>query len=164
MKYAVIYQSKSGNTEMIACRIYDMLDTDKKVIINIDNGSQIPDADVYYVGFGVHNNSCSMDVEKVLRSIRKGKVALFATCGFMPEDTYKELIEKEVKEKLTEQTHYLGMFLCQGKVENDRKNIMVYKMPHSEKKLKEIFRVASVHPDENDLEAVSRFVDKLKDF
>ena len=56
------------------------------------------------------------------------------------------------------------MFLCQGKVETDRKNIMVYKMPHSEKKLKEIFRVASVHPDENDLEAVSRFVDKLKDF
>ena len=36
MKYAVIYQSKSGNTRLIAEKIYGALNTEDKTIVDID--------------------------------------------------------------------------------------------------------------------------------
>ena len=47
MKYAVIYQSKSGNTRLIAEKIYGALNTEDKTIVDIDTEQDIPAADVY---------------------------------------------------------------------------------------------------------------------
>ena len=41
MKYAVVYQSKSGNTRAIAEQIYDTLETEEKEMIDIDVTDQI---------------------------------------------------------------------------------------------------------------------------
>lgn len=135
MKYAVIYQSKSGNTKMLGEEIFNALDSKKKEIYDIDEGKEIPDADVYFVGFGIHNNSCSMDIVDCMEGIGMAKLALFSTCGYMPTDKYKEKLEKNLEVWLPEDAEYIDMFLCQGNVELDRRKIMISQMPHSEDKI-----------------------------
>ena len=90
MKYVVMYQSKSGNTEKIAEEIYQNLpewDTD---IYDIDKGGEIPLAEVYFIGFGVQRGTCSMEIINLFEKIKGGKIALFATCGSCPTDHYKK--------------------------------------------------------------------------
>lgn len=51
MNYAVIYQPISGNTQKIANTIYESLTTQNKVIRDMDRDLELPNADVYFVGF-----------------------------------------------------------------------------------------------------------------
>ena len=96
MKYAVIYQSKSGNTRLIAEKIYGALNTEDKTIVDIDTEQDIPAADVYLIGFGIHGYSCSMDISDVFEQITGGKYAVFVTCGYVPTEQYKEKLEKNL--------------------------------------------------------------------
>lgn len=71
MKTVVVYQSKSGNTRLMAEEIYEYLGDMDKDIIDIDTDNDIPEADLYFVGFGVHNNNCSMDIVDLLNEWKK---------------------------------------------------------------------------------------------
>ena len=157
MRYAVIYQSKSGNTRLLAEQIYETLNTEEKEIIDIDITTDIPDADVYFVGFGIHNRFCSMDVLDILEQISGGHIVLFATCGYLPTEQYKVNLETHMEAWLPENADYLGMFLCQGTVETDRRKIMIGQMPSKEKELEHMFELGSVHPDQEDISSVTDF-------
>lgn len=161
-KYAVIYQSKTGNTKKLAEQIYNTLDTNEKKLIDIDVNSIIPEADIYLIGFGVHNNFCSMDILDIFEQIRSGKIALFATCGYLPTEQYKEKLEKSLDVWLLDDVEYLGMFLCQGNIESDRRDIMIAQMFNKEKELKYMFKMGSTHPDQEDIEAVTDFAIKIQ--
>lgn len=161
MKYAVIYQSKSGNTEMLAKQIYRTLGSEDKEIIDLDSTSEIPEADVYFVGFGIHDYSCSMNVLDTFEKITGGQIALFATCGYMPTDKYKANLEKNLDVWLPDEAEYLGMFLCQGNVQADRREIMLEKMPGKEKELNRMFEVGSTHPNQDDLMASADFTARI---
>lgn len=158
MRYVVIYQSKSGNTRLLAEQIYETLNTEEKEIIDIDITTDVPKADVYFVGFGIHNGFCSMDVVEVLEQISRGRLALFATCGYLPTEQYKVSLGKHLEAWLPENAEYLGMFLCQGNVEPDRRKIMIGQMPNKEKELKHMFELGSTHPDHEDMGSVIDFV------
>lgn len=161
MKYAVIYQSKSGNTKLLAEEIFNTIESEEKEIYDIDEGYEMPEADVYFVGFGIHNNSCSMDIADAMESIGMAKVVLFATCGYTPTDKYKEMLEKNLEVWLPEDAEYIDMFVCQGNVEPDRRQIMISQMPHVEDKLRQMFNMGCTHPNEEDLKAVSDFTRRI---
>ena len=57
---------------------------------------------------------------------------------------------------------YLGMFLCQGRVEPDRRKIMISQMPSKEKEMQQMFRLGDSHPDEEDLENAIDFAIKIQ--
>ena len=97
MKYAVIYQSKSGNTRLIAEKIYGALNTEDKTIVDIDTEQDIPAADVYLIGFGIHGYSCSMDISDVFEQITGGKYAVFVTCGMCRQNNIKKSLKKILK-------------------------------------------------------------------
>lgn len=162
MKYAVIYQSKSGNTRLLAQKIYNSIDADEKELCDIDEGGDIPEADMYFVGFGIHNNSCSMDIADCLENIGMAKLALFVTCGYTPTDKYKEKLEKNLEVWLPEEAEYLGMFLCQGNVEADRRKIMIDQMPQAEEQIRQMFLQGGSHPDEDDLISASNFAKRMQ--
>lgn len=162
MRYAVLYQSKSGNTKLLAEEIFNSIDSDEKVICDIDECDEIPAVDVYFVGFGIHNYSCSIDIANCMENIGVSKLALFATCGYMPTEQYKEKLEDNLEVWLPETAEYLGMYLCQGKVEFDRREIMISKMPQAENKMREMFNQGCTHPDDEDLEAVSNFAKRVQ--
>ena len=157
MKYAVIYQSRSGNTRLIAERIYQTLDTSEKELIDLDITSEVPKADVYFVGFGVHDYFCSIHVLNALDQITSGRIGLFATCGYLPAEQYKANLEKRLDVWMPEGVDYLGMFLCQGKVEADQKKKMIEQLPDREKELKHMFKIGKTHPDQEDLEEAEEF-------
>ena len=122
----------------------------------------IPQADTYFVGFGIHNGFCSMEVLDTFDQITNGKFALFATCGYMPTEQYKANLEKHLDVWLPEEAEYLGMYLCQGNIEDDRRKIMIGQMPARERELKQMFKAGSSHPDQEDIEAVADFAIRIQ--
>lgn len=158
MKCAVLYQSKSGNTKLLAEKIYSVLESEEKELINIDESPTVPDADLYFVGFGVHGSFCSMDILDLFEKIDHGAIALFATCGCLPIDTYKYTIERKILAWLSNEVNYLGMFLCQGKVDDYRKKIIMDENKAYKNELIQMFERGDHHPNSDDLEDVSAFV------
>lgn len=163
MEYAVIYQSKSGNTRMIAEEIYDALETENKILIDLDKTAQVPEADVYFVGFGIHNGFCSMEVLDCFEEIPGGSFAIFATCGYLPTDQYKFNLVKYLDAWFPEDSEYLGMYLCQGNVETERRAIMLGQMPDKERELKGMFEIGSSHPNQEDLESAADFARNVQE-
>lgn len=165
MKYAVIYRSRSGNTRLLAEEIYHALDVkeDDKAMVDLGETAEIPEADVYFIGFAVHNNLYSMKVLDCFEKIFHGKFALFATCGYLPTEKYKANLEKYLDAWLPEEAEYLGMFLCQGKVDAECKTKMLEKMPDKENELHYMFDHGDTHPDGKDLDDAAEFAIKIQE-
>jgi flavodoxin len=157
MRYAVIYDSETGNTEMLAKQIYRVLDSFEKELVNISCQSQIPDADVYFVGFPIHKKNCSLKIMNALEQIESGKLALFATCGIKPTDSYKRKLEDALKVWISDDAEYLGMFLCQGRTKEETKAYFYKTNPEYRDKLEDMFREGESHPDRADMEEAARF-------
>ena len=66
---------------------------------------------------------------------------MFVTCGYVPTEQYKEKLEKALEVWYPDEGEYLGMFLCQGRVESDRRKIMISQMPSKEKEMQQMFRL-----------------------
>lgn len=150
MNYAVLYQSKSGNTKKIADMIYGTLQTHNKVLYDVDQWDGLPDADVYFIGFAIHNMNCSIDIINILEQIPNKRIALFATCGYIPTDKYKENLEKKLSVWLPDEADYLGMFLCQGNVEAYQQKAMLERMSEQSEQLLNIFSEGRTHPNRDD--------------
>lgn len=162
MRYAVIYQSKSGNTKQVANEIYASIDSVEKEIVDTDQMRSFPEADVYFVGFGIHDSNCGIDIIDILEQTSSAKCAVFVTCGYVPTKGYKEKLERNIEVWIPDDTEYLGMFVCQGKVEKTRQNIMISKMPDAEEQLKQMFAMGSCHPDAEDFHNASNFAIKIQ--
>ena len=162
MTYAVIYQSETGNTEEVAHEIFNGLSGKEKSIFNLEEITALPEADVYFIGFGIYNNTCSMKVIDCLDGIERGKIALFATCGFTPTARYKDTIEHGMEVWLPEDAEYLGMYLCQGMVMDEQRAIMKEKLPEAADKMDQMFKKGTSHPDEEDLQAAARFAQRIQ--
>jgi flavodoxin len=161
MKYAVIYYSESGNTEMLAKQIYTVIDSNEKILIDLNEQEQIPCADVYFVGFPIRQNNCSIKVVDALEQIETGKLMLFATCGLTPTEAYKQKLEETLCIWLPEEIEYLGMFLCQGRMVETQREYFYHSNIEYQEKLEDMFYEGENHPDKEDLEAVVRYVKNI---
>lgn len=158
MKYAVLYQSNTGNTKKIAEAIFDEINTEEKVLVDIYDMSHLPKADVYFVGFAVCDHSCSLSVMEALDSLEDSKVALFATCGFYPVEKYKYIIEKNMQAWINEDVEYLGMYLCQGRVQHSQQVKFINGTSYAKDIIHEMFDKGESHPDEEDILSAKEFV------
>ena len=162
MKYAVIYQSKSGNTRLLAERIYQTIDSKDKVIFDLEQESELPSADVYFIGFGIHNHSCSIELMDLFEKLEGVRYALFITCGYTPTEQYKKTLKKNLAVWLPEDGQLLDMVICQGKVEEEQKKIMYRQMPDVEEKMRQMFQSGETHPDMEDLKSVEDFANNVQ--
>lgn len=163
MKYAVIYQTKSGNTEIVAESIFNAIDSDDKVMFDLEDMSYIPKADVYFIGFGVQNNNCSLEMIEVMEELGHSKCALFSTCGLFPTESYKEKLINLMKIWLPEECEFLGMYLCQGESMDAWKKQMFEKHPGQKETLEEMFEKGKGHPNSQDLSEAAHFVKEIQD-
>ncbi len=162
MKYAVIYQSRGGNTKQLAEEIFHCLSGTDKALLDLDEHPGIPRAEMYFVGFGIRNESCSMDIIDCLENIQESRFALFATCGLAPSEKYKARLERNLSVWFPENADYLGMYLCQGNAEEDWQRTMIGRMPSEEERLREMFRRGAGHPDSADTRRAGEFAAKLQ--
>lgn len=161
MKYAVIYHSETGNTKRVADAIYNALPDGDKIILPIEQADTALEADVYFVGFSIRNNTCGIETMNFLDQIQGGKVALFATCGYFPADSYKDQLERRLSVWLPDYAEYLGMFLCQGKVDDAQAEKMIQNMPDVESQLKTMFQEGQSHPNDDDLSNAAQFAEQI---
>lgn len=163
MKYAVIYQSKSGNTKRLAETIYQAIDSKDKVLCDLNQKSYLPKAEIYFVGFGIHNQSCSVEIMDLLETLEGKRYALFMSCGLKPTEKYKETLKKKLEVWFPEDGELLDMIVCQGRVEDEQKERMYSQMPSYVDEMKIMFEEGDNHPDNNDLRTARNFAIKIQE-
>ncbi len=157
MRYAVIYQSASGNTKQIAEAIYKSIKSDSKQLYNLDRLKGFPTADVYLIGCSIRNNTYSMALLNALDEIQGGKLAVFATCGYPTTEAYRSKLAKALDIWVPEHVENLGLFLCQGRIAEHQKERWLAAIPDHRTQLEQIYAGAESHPDREDIREACRF-------
>ena len=95
MKYAVIYESATGNTEMLAKEIKSTLGEEKCVCFGTPEEelqSKAEDADLIFLGFWTDKGECSEKIRKYMETLHNRNVFLFGT-----GTAYQPICRKEIR-------------------------------------------------------------------
>jgi flavodoxin len=159
MKYAVVYESATGNTKMLADEIINILGDAECVYFgtveeNIRNMTK--EADIVFIGFWTDKGECSVGAAQYMETLRDRDVFLFGTAGFGGSPQYFSQILRRVSGCLPEGNTLAGTYMCQGKMPQSvrkRYEAMQEKNPQDEKvkMMIENYDRAQTHPDEEDL-------------
>ncbi len=162
MKYQVIYDSRTGNTQKLAEHIYRCLEGEERDIKKVSEFDGTEVADLYFIGFYTNRNSCSMDVADVLEMLEGKKIALFGTCGMGNSQEYYKKIRKNVDVWMPEEYEDKGFFMCQGRMNDEIKEriaVMSGKMSDEVKcETWQMYDAGLLHPDEEDLKQLEIFI------
>ena len=154
MKYAIVYSSRTGNTELLAQRLRDSLPTEDCLYMGSPNEEALA-AEKLYVGFWTDKGTCDESIAAFLRSITHQQVFLFGTAGFGGAPAYFEKILTAVKENLSETATVTGSYMCQGKMPvSVRKRYESMEESAGRQAMLDNFDRALSHPDEQDLSAL----------
>ena len=166
LDYMVLYASRTGNTKMVAKEIFAALPGSRKDIRDIDMDGYGKEAETYFVGFGVNRGGCDVQIMDALSALEGKKVALFGTCGMGNNEPYFKKIEQNVRAFLPEECEYLGIYMCQGKMQMPVRNKYEQMLADgADRERVEMmirnFDEALLHPDKNDLEQARKFAERI---
>ena len=183
MKYAVIYESATGNTKQLAEAVREELGVEKCVCfaavseVEENMEEKIKEADVIFLGFWTDKGDCSEKIGKYMETLHGRKVFLFGTAGFGGAEAYFAQILSRVSAHLGEGDMIAGSYMCQGRMPEGvrrryesmlegvrrRYESMLEKNPGDEKMqaMIENFDRALAHPDEKDTERLRQKVKEL---
>ena len=159
MKAYVMFESKTGNTKMLADLIRKYYrDRDETAL-------SLQEADVVFVGSWTNEGHMSDAMATKLRRCQGKKVFLFGTCGFGNEDYYASIVERN-KAALAPNTELVGTFYCQGKMPETvrTKYEDLLKETPNDPKLEFAlinYEKALTHPDQTDLDNLAAVLDEL---
>lgn len=159
MKYAIYYNSATGNTKMLADHICSQIKEDCLYNGNADD-PKIEEADLIFVGFWTDKGRCSDPVIELLRRIKNKKLFLFGTAGFGGSPKYFERILSNVEKYIDPTCEVVGHYMCQGKMPmsvRDRYQKMYDSDPQNEQfqSLLKNFDQAWEHPNQEDLDTLT---------
>ena len=169
MRYAILYNSASGNTKQVAEALERALGAVNAEVacVQIAQGDAratidaagVEGADAVLVGFWCDKGTCTQEVADVLAELGGKRVFLFGTAGFGGAPEYFERILMGVRAKLPEDAEYLGGAMCQGKMGTGirrRYEAMLAERPGDARiqGMIDNFDAALSHPDDDDLERI----------
>ena len=168
MNAAVVYSSKSGNTERVAKAVADKL-ADQGVSLTYrgrvpqagsSEETEALSADVVYAGFWTDKGACAEDMAALLAKLDGKRVFLFGTAGFGGSEQYFDQIAARVAQSLPATAELLGSAMCQGQMGpavKARYEAMLRSDPDNArvKAMIENFEHALGHPDEADCERIA---------
>ncbi|MBQ6735747.1 MAG: flavodoxin domain-containing protein [Lachnospiraceae bacterium] len=164
-RFAVIYASETGNTEMVAREIYEAIRSDSKELLDVRNFDGRLESDVYFIGYWVNHSTCSLEIMDLLGSLHGKHVALFGTCGIDDSEHYYQRLERNVIAFLPEDNNYLGAFYCRGKMPPQiRERYEEARGTYEDDILNRMLQTydeALSHPDRQDLLQAHLFVDEV---
>ena len=165
MTYAIVYSSRTGNTEQLARTIQKELPAEGCLYFGGPDEAALA-ADRLYIGFWTDKGSCDEKMAAFLSGLGGKEIALFGTAGFGKEDAYFEAILGRVKEHLPADCRYLGGFMCPGKMGmgiRRRYEAMLEANPEDSraKMLLENFDAVLDRPNDQDLEALTNWARSL---
>ena len=163
MEKLIIFDSLTGNTKMLADKIFDFYKQkgEKIKIIDIKKEEEeilnaINNADIIYAGSWTDKGDCSDKMKNIYEKILNKKIFVFATCGFGGDKTYYSKLLERVEKHIDKSNQIIGSFYCQGKMPLSVKEryVSLIKANPEDKKLKvslENFEIALAHPNDKDL-------------
>lgn len=158
MAYAVVYSSRTGNTEKLAEHIRYTLGEEKCIYFG-GVPEEVPEAEVIFAGFWTDKGICSEEMAEFLEKLEGRTIFLFGTAGFGGAKEYFDQILNRVSAFLSESCTIQGTFMCQGSMPDSvrqRYEAMQEKTPNDPKikAMLKNFDQALGHPDEADLKAL----------
>ena len=116
MNYAIVYSSRTGNTQKLAEVIRKQLDSEDCVYYGSikDARYDIIKADRIYVGFWTNQGKCDDVSEKFIKSLRNHEIFLFGTAGFGESEEYFKNIINNIKKIVPSDVKVVDSFICQG--------------------------------------------------
>ena len=156
MSYAIVFSSKTGNTELLADTLHSCLPQADCCYFGSPNPAAM-EADTLYVGFWTDKGKADESSSDFLKQLRGKQVFLFGTAGFGGSDEYFNKILKAVQKELHSSNTVIGSFMCQGKmppsVRARYEAMRALPVPPANlDALIENFDRARTHPDADDLD------------
>ena len=155
MSYAIVYSSKTGNTELLASTIKDTLPHGECIYFGNPNPAALK-ADTIYLGFWTDKGNCNKETSEFLNMLTNKKVFLFGTAGFGEDESYFDKILERVSEQMSKDITLIGSYMCQGRMpmavrtRYEKMKDSPNAMPHLDQMI-ENFDKALSHPDAQDL-------------
>lgn len=160
MTYAIVFDSRTGNTERLAHAVADTLPKDDCLAfgrVGEVDAATIQTADTVYVGFWTNRGDCTDEMSELLTSLEDKKIFLFGTAGFGADETYFAGVAGRVAVHVPASAQVVGVFMCQGKMPisvRTRYERMAQAQPAQAARMNELienFDEAMQHPNEDDL-------------
>jgi len=154
MRVLVTYFTQTGNTEKVACAIFNAVEVEKE-ILPLDEVKTVQGYDIVFVGFPVITHSLPPKVQPFIKNLPAGqKVAFFSTHGSLrggqlPRQAVEDALGLAAGKKV------LGHFVCRGRV-SPRIIDALMKQPQNRAWAQEA-RTADGHPDAADLQDAREF-------
>ena len=162
MSYAIVFSSKTGNTELLADTLHSCLPQAECCYFGNPNPAAM-EADTLYVGFWTDKGKADESSSDFLKQLRGKQVFLFGTAGFGGSEEYFNKILKAVQKELHSSNTVIGSFMCQGKMPQAVRDRYVKMkeqpdhMPNLDLLIANFDRALS-HPDKKDLDKLRELV------
>ncbi len=160
MSYAIVYDSRTGNTEALARAVAAALPSEGRLafgrVDEVDRAA-VAQADRVYAGFWTNRGDCGDELAEVLASLADKDVFLFGTAGFGADETYFAGVMARVAVHLPESARIAGTFMCQGRMPASvraRYAQTAAAKPEQAARMHQLienFDAAASHPDDDDL-------------
>ena len=161
MSYAIVFSSKTGNTELLADTLHSCLPQADVLYFRQPNLPPWKRTPFMWVSGRIREKQ--MRVLRLFEAAAGKQVFLFGTAGFGGSEEYFNKILKTVQKDLHSSNTVIGSFMCQGKMpmlvrqryENMKKQPL--HLPNLDAMI-ENFDKALSHPDADDLERLKQAV------
>ncbi len=162
MSYAIVFSSKTGNTQLLAETLHRYLPQEECHYFGIPNPAAM-EADTLYIGFWTDKGKADSSTADFLKQLHGKQIFLFGTAGFGGSEEYFNKILKAVQRSLDKSNTVFGSFMCQGKMPmsvrqryEDMKKQPLH-LPNLDAMI-ENFDQALSHPDADDLDRLKQAV------
>ncbi len=150
----IAYSSLTGNTKQLAAYIHQHL-ARECVLADIKENPAVESAEWIIAGFWVDKGTADAGFLNFISSVKGKNICLIGTLGVSPDSDHARDVISRVKEEVEKENHFLGCYLCQGKIspkltkafESFPKGHPHYMDDDRRKRHAE----AAKHPDEQDL-------------
>ncbi|GKG89514.1 MULTISPECIES: flavodoxin family protein BilS [Gordonibacter] len=160
MTYAIVYDSRTGNTEELARAVAGALPAQGCLAFGrVDevDAASMAQADRVYAGFWTNRGDCTDEMGELLAGLAGKEVFLFGTCGFGADETYFAGVAARAAAHLPESAQLIGTFMCQGRMPSSvrrRYEHTAAQNPAQAARMAQLianFDEAVAHPNDDDL-------------
>ena len=163
-KWAVLYSTVTGNTQMVAERIAQAAG-EADIFPVADLPEDLSSYEVVAIGYWLRLGGPDPKTMSFLPKVHDAKVVLFQTHGADPGSEHAVTAFARAAYLLGEHCEILGTFGCQGKVNPaliEKRKHSDPDDPHVGEKARQRWERTASHPDEADLDAAAEFVAQMK--
>lgn len=160
MPYAVVVDSKTGNTRKLADALGELVGCSVEAVGDSDAALAVGFADTVLFGFWCDKGDCSPEAAAALARLENKRVFLYGTAGFGGSPEYFERVLGKVKKHLPTSAEVIGSVMCQGKIDpaaRGKWEAAAQSNPDDPraKMMLKTFDIASLHPTQQDLGRVT---------